>query len=364
MTFTSITNFNFYEAQNFKCPFPKYSPLNYEYYRNEDDEDEIIFETNFLACPCIYYVRDKERNLFCYSFDVDNVVDFAKAHNIPLTDTYDNLNQINDNIRKHIKPSVLKNYRYSVKYIEQWKRVVLDSQGDFSITYNEFVPYQKEISENLPDFLRFLEKYKKIVDKAIDDNNFVPTLTGGLDTRGLITLYKDRITELPGFYLKAIKQDGRNNAAMGELETILATNVAKIVNLKSERFENLSDFKDSAITLSGTFNENAIEYENPADIQYITKIISHSYSNSYTYSTQILPYIDDDYLQFAIKGEFLRIFLILYGMSELRNVPFISGTFLYNQYPQGVTLYQLLEDSFEYLNSIWIIVEKLKNKKI
>lgn len=115
MDFPYITNFNFNTIENFEGPRPKYCEFRDYGFKRVDNEIE--FYANFLACPCIYYV--KKDNLFCFSFEVNKVVNFAKENGIELTDTYDNFKLLNDNVNAHVKSSVKKRYQYNVSFIEK-----------------------------------------------------------------------------------------------------------------------------------------------------------------------------------------------------------------------------------------------------
>ena len=103
MDYPVITNYNYAEIKDYQGPKPKGYWRDYGIHRSEDGN--LIFTSNYLACPCIYYVIKDDK--YCFSFDVDSVVDFAKKEGIELTDTFANLNQISANVRKHIKSSVL-----------------------------------------------------------------------------------------------------------------------------------------------------------------------------------------------------------------------------------------------------------------
>lgn len=334
MNYPLITNFNFNEPLNYEGPKPE----GYDrYYGCKLENNQIIFEANYLACPCIYYV--KQDNLFAFSFDPDSVVNFAKENNIELKDDYSNMYLINDNVRSHIKSSIKKRYKYNLNYIEGWKKVVLNCNGEFEIVKNDFIPFTKDIKNNFNDFKNFLDKYKRYIDKLIDKDLFMPTLTGGLDTRYFTGLYRDRVNELPGYFCTSVKQDGKNNYNQGQLELRLAEQVAKKIGLKNERFEDLGKYN----TITGMFNENANEYKNPNDVEYVYKILQHGYDNTHQYINKLTPFLDDDYLQFKQDGEMVRCLLSIYLADDLLLIPFISGTALFNSFPDGCLIYPWLK---------------------
>ena len=346
MLYELITNDNFRELKDYEGPSPKYSYNKYGY---KVADNIIIFYTNFICCPCIYYL--KQDNLFAFSFDPDLVVEWAKEHNIALTDNYENREKIYDNIRKHIKPSITKHYKYNLNYIEGWKSVVLNSSGDFIKEDYVFTPFTKDIRYNKGLFFKWLDKYKSIIDNAINDGKFIPTITGGLDSRAFIGLYKDRIKKLPGYFCSSVKQDGKNNVEQGKLELELAGNVVEYIGLKNKRIEDINS--TDYVTLSGFFNENANSYINPNDSDYIYKVIQHAYDNKHQFINKINIFLDDDYLQFKQEGELFRVLLLKYLTPELLFFPFISGTSLYNMFPQGATVYPLLSSQLMEVEKIF-----------
>lgn len=335
--FPTITNFNFNDFVEFKPQIPKYN--NWREYGISKNGNIIEFNTNYIACPCIYYVKQDE--LFCFSFDCDSVVEFAKNHNIELNDDFENLNDINDNIKSHIKKSVLKNYKYNVKYIDCWKKVTIDSKGKLDVIKYDFTPFTLDIKYNFNEFKKFLFKYKGVVGKLIKDKLFIPSITGGLDTRYFCGLYRNKINDIEYYYLKSVKQDGKNNVVKSEKELDISKQVLKHLGANAKMVETLNIDNKNYFTISGMFNENSNSYKNPNDIQYITKIIQHSYSNTNTYQNKVMPFIDDDYLQFIQDGEFMRILLTIILIPDLIFIPLISGTSIYNQYPNGYQFVQL-----------------------
>ena len=328
--FQLIRNYNINEIEDYQGTRPaSFKHFNVQQYGYKRVSNYIEFYTTFICCPCIYYV--KKDDLFAYSFDPDLVIEFAKENNIELTDTYDNLKYINSNVKSHIKTSVLKRYKYNLNYIEGWKKVQLFSDGTFLVEDYNLKPFTKSIIKNRKDLVKFFNKYQDIVNYEIDNKTFLPTLTGGLDSRAFIGYYKNRVSELEGYFQTPVKQDGKNNVAHGALEVKLANRICNAIGLKDNMITDLGEYN----TISGFFNENAEEYDDPNDFEYITKVIQHGWDNSHQYRNKITPYMDDDYLMFKQEGERYRIMFLLYMVPELINYPFISGVSLFNKYPEG-----------------------------
>ncbi len=327
MLYTTITNFNFNEVADYVGPLPDVLQREYGYKRTA--KNVIKFYTNFIAAPCIYYV--KKDNLFCFSFDPYLVVDFAKENNIELTDTYDNLLKINENVRCHIKQSIKKRYKYNLNYIENWSSVKLHEDGSFNVQQYYLKPFTLDLKTNFNAFKELFLKYKKMVYTLIDEKRFLPTLTGGLDTRSFTGLYRERVGELDGYFLQSVKQDGKNNIAQGLMEQKFAKIISNKIGLAQNHFEDLGD----KITLSGFMNENANSYDNPNDPEYIYKFIQHGYDNTHQYINKLTIYMDDDYLKFKQENEIFRLVTLLVFAEDLIHVPFISGTSVFNQFLDG-----------------------------
>lgn len=337
MKYEIITDKNFNTITSYEGPIPKYIDRSYGYFKSNED---IIFYSSSVVNPCIYYIWYEGK--FAYSYDPELVVEYAKSENIPLNNNYEALNTINDNIRKHVKPSITKHYKYSLNTIEYFKEVKVSYDGKPTILYSDFQPYTKDIRTHFDDFIKFLKKWKSIINKVIDDGKFIPTITGGLDTRAFIGLYKDRIGEIPGYFISPVKRDGKENIMQGEFEYQISQLVAKIYNINTHVFSE-NEMKDY-FTLSGFFNDNANSYENPNDIEYIKKIIEHAYDNNHQFINKLNIFLDEDYLEFKQEGELFRIIMIMYLLPDSFNIPFTSGTSLFNRFPQGAHIYPILKD--------------------
>ena len=347
MLYELITNENFYNTKPYQGPHPEGYDRIYGYELDTEDTD-IIFYTNYVCCPCVYYVKKGKE--FAFSFDPDLVVKFAKEKGIELKDDYSNINLINENVRKHIKSSVRKRYKYNLNYIENWKKIVLHEDGTFEKEDYNLDMFCYDVLDHKEELLAFYNKYNVIVNDFIDRKKFLPTITGGLDTRAFVGFYRDRVGELDGYFLSEVKQDGKNNYEQGLLEMKLAQLVVKKIGLKNTRFNKLED--TDCATITGMFNENANEYENPNDPEYVYKVVQHGYDNTHQYINKITPYMDDDYYKFKQDGELFRVLNILILAPDMIHMPFISGTSLFNNFPDGITIYPFLKVQVDKVVSI------------
>jgi len=347
MLYELITNENFNDIKDYEGPHPEGYNRLYGYKRTNEG---LEFYTNYVCCPCVYYI--KKDNLFAFSFDPDLIVKYAKEKGIELKDDYSNINNINENVRKHIKSSIRKRYKYNINYIENWKSIILKSDGSFEKEDYNLNAFSYDVIDHKEELLNFYNKYKMIVNDFIDRKLFLPTITGGLDTRAFIAFYRERINELDGYFLTEVKQDGKSNYEQGLLEMQLASNVVKKIGLKENRINKLEDCDIPYITITGMFNENANEYNNPNDVEYIYKVVQHGYDNTHQYINKITPYMDDEYLMFKQDGELFRVLAILILVPDLIHLPFITGTSLFNHFPEGVTIYPFLDKQINQAISI------------
>lgn len=345
MLYELITNENFNNIKDYEGPHPEGYDRIYGYKINDG---KITFYTNYVCCPCVYYV--KKDKVFAFSFDPDLVVKFAKEKEIELKDDYSNINLINENVRKHIKSSVRKRYKYNLNYIENWKKIILHNDGTFEKEDYNLDMFCYDVLDHKEELLAFYNKYNIIVNDFIDRKKFLPTITGGLDTRAFVGFYRDRVNELDGYFLSEVKQDGKNNYEQGLLEMKLAELVVKKIGLANKRYNKLEDTDYTTIT--GMFNENANEYENPNDPEYVYKVVQHGYDNTHQYINKITPYMDDDYYKFKQDGELFRVLNILILVPDMIHLPFISGTSLFNNFPDGITIYPFLKTQVDRVVSI------------
>lgn len=354
--YTIITNLNFNSVCDFKGPDSTLTNFK-EYGFRRDANNNIEFYTNFISCPCIYWIRSDKG--WAFSFDYRLVEEYCKNIGIELSENYENLSSISDNIKFHIKQSIKQTYKCNFQYIEGWKKVILFEDGSFDVTNYDLPLFSLDIKYNYDAFKQFLLKYKKAIKKLIDSQLFIPTLTAGIDSRGLSGLWKEYVDLLPGYFLMDIKNDGKNHVQQGAKEIELASYVANALNLKNVRYKELPE---PVVTMTGILNENAIAYDNPNDPEYIYKIIQHSWGPN-NYHRKLTPFIDDDYLVFKQDGELFRLLLIFLLNKELAHIPFLSGTSMFSVFPNGHVIWPAKIDYIEKIYDIFNYwgEEKVKN---
>lgn len=253
------------------------------------NNDEIIITTDYAVMPCWYYI--KKDNDFILTDDILQIENFCNDNTITLIP---NRMAINYYGLKHKKGA--RTYKIGYQYIEDYKEIHLKPNGDYSVIPFGFKAFYKEPKDNYDQISQLLKKYKTILDEMIKDGVFRPTLTGGLDSRTLIGLYRDHIHEIDSFYLLDVKNDGLNSVNKGYEEVGIAKQVVKYLNCNWQKVETL----EGRITLTSHLNENQCKLStnivNGYEKFWVDKVIRH-YKNS---NDTIRWLIDPLYLELKI----------------------------------------------------------------
>ena len=150
MDFPIITNENFNNVSNFVNFFPLYSDNILEYYKKDN---QIIFETNFLCCPCIYWY--KKDNLWAFSFSIKQIENWCFDNDIQLEERTDfsEFGFMWDYFNKESQRS----YKYKgINYIEGWKKVTLNSDGTFEKENYNLPIFSLELKDNYALYKKWL----------------------------------------------------------------------------------------------------------------------------------------------------------------------------------------------------------------
>lgn len=357
MYFSSITNENFSIVPAFHSKSASAEIGNqYGYYHKDN---QIVFYTTFLCCPCIYYL--KHNNDFCFSFDMSQVQSWAELKQIQLTEvdlSYFKVENLN------LKPSVRKNYRYKeILFIENWKAVTISQTGEIQVIPYNLPLFSLALIDNQKLFEEWINKYQQAIICFNQQSRFIPTLTGGLDTRYLTSFYSNLSLKQPYYLLKSIKPDGKNQKQKGEKEIEIAEKIWEQFGYQLQRIEEITY---PYVTLSGMFNENTRMYQDANNPDYIFKYIQHSYSNERTYQIELMPYLDDIYLMFRQEINVFRCLMCLLFAHNLLHIPFVGTTTEFNKNPQGqlffcVQKYQIpIYKAYQIINR-WYPKEKEDN---
>ncbi len=276
------------------------------------DDDTIEFTTNHLGCPRIVYCIFESN----YVFDLgrDYVKYFVRDH-------FEDYNkEITEEPQIYFKKSVKEDYETNhVEYIENWSKVILKRDGTFEKIDYPMTPYSIDLKDAYEQVHKLLIKYKKAVNLLLDSNEFIPTITGGLDTRCLSSLYKDRIKDIECYYTRDVKLDGKNEVELGLADLECSLKVSKTLGI-NERINVLPKDKK---TLSGMFSEatRGMYNLNINEPIFIYKFIQH-----HKFSGNLLfPYADDLFLIIRQPNKnVFRCLMCLLLCPELMNISCIG----------------------------------------
>ena len=281
------------------------------------DRKEIMVEVNSLA-PFAIYKWEKDGH-FAISNRLDKIEEYIQQFGCELTYTPVPSKYLN-------KAYVNRARDCNVEKVTRWSKVKIDSKGNIKIIPPKKQPFSIELTSKrgVRYLLKWLKKYLIIAKQEIDKNNFIPTLTGGLDTRTLTWFWRDWY-QGDEYFLKAVKPDGKNDINKGKKEIIFSQQVLNRIGLKLTRKE-LRGEKNS---LLGTFTEGGKIFP-LNDLDFIYDYISlHMSKKSIHYTTKgIFPFVDVLYLQLRHPEiHYMRTLLALLLCPDLLDIPLygVSG---------------------------------------
>lgn len=312
-----ITDKTFNEKEG--TNYIKIEPID-NYFKWERVGDDIVFTTNFIAAPRIAY--SISGNEFIFDFAQKQITKFVSDH-------FDGDIFYPEPTRNFISKYATDDYRIKhISFIENWSKVVVHKDGTFEKTDYPLVPFSVPLEDSYELFHQLFVKYRKGTIKLLDEGKFIPTITGGCDTRTLIGLYRDLIKKynINTFFSLNSKNEKQTQAEYGRrmntVEKEIGMKVAKTVGL---------DFYVTAkpkgvITLAGKFaagenvlftSPNSYNLELHPDINnnnpdFIYKYVQHSKRGT----QEMRPYADDLWFQikqpkevFIIKALLMMIFV-------------------------------------------------------
>lgn len=277
-----ISNSTFLEER----PFFYWCNLAQQEVKYEKINKDIVVICNYISAPRIAYCYYEEE----FIFDLGNeaILDFVNRH-FP----NDVVQEVNEEPYSLFKESVKKDYKIKhIQFIENWSKVIIHPDGSFEKTDYPLKPYSTPLKESYYLVHNLLIKYKKIIENLLKLGQFIPTITGGVDTRCLTALYRDKIKEynINTFYIKEIKNDGKNREGLSQADLDSAIKVANYLGIK-----NHTEDKSKKFTVSGMYTEaNRGMYNmNINDVRFIYKFIQHQIRGVW----MVYPFADDLFLQ-------------------------------------------------------------------
>ena len=309
-----INSFTFYEDAFF------YENKNIlgDYVRIEKIGQDIVFTTNYVSCPRIAYCITNDNFIFDLGYE---------AISSFVSDRFngDTFKEVEEEPCIYFKESVRKDYKIKhIDFIENWSKVIVHSNGSFEKFDYPLIPYSIELKDAYDIIHKWLLKYKQGVDLLIRQNRFIPTLTGGVDTRCLTALWRNNLIEK--FYIKEIKNDNKNRVELGNADLECALKVASRLGIS-----NYTNNLGNCITLSGMFTEatRGMYKMNVNDERFIYKFIQHQIRGNKI----LLPFADDLYLQIRQpKKDIFRCLLSLLLCPDLLDLEYIGTQKTFEKY--------------------------------
>ena len=277
-------------------------------------DNKIIFSSNYVACPRIAYII--KNNKFVFDLGNSGIQEFLERE-YP-NDMYNDEDSLEEPYRSFIN-SIKKDYHFKhVHYIENWKRVIVYSDGTFEKEDYPLKLYSIDINQAFNLFKEWIIKYKNITKKRIEEDIFIPTITGGLDTRYLSYFWINNYTKNE-FYCREMKNDGKNHVELGKADLDCAIIIAKKLGVS----ENINYLPSHSVTLSGMYTEaNRGMYGMPInDSRFVYKFIQHKISGNQL----IMPFIDDLFLKIKQSNKnVFRVLMSLIFCPDLLELPLIG----------------------------------------
>ena len=319
-----------------------------QYIKIEKVNDTFVFTTNFLTCPRIAFSRFEDK--FIFDLNINEAISFvAKYYPNDFT------KEVNEQPYSLFKESVRIDYKYNhIDFIENWSKVIVNKDGSFKKVDYPITPYSVELKDAYLLVYNLLMKYKNGVDKLISENKFIPTLTGGVDTRCLTALWRN--SNVSTFYTKEIKPDGKGNANLGYADLSCALKVAERIGVNNHTNNN-----DGYITLSGMFTEatRGMYKMDINDDRFIYKFIQHQRRSS----KLLLPFADDLYLQIKQpKKNVFRCLLSLLLCPDLLDLEYIGTKKTFEKYNNQP--YSFYDEYGEYIDDAKDILKYWGKQKI
>lgn len=170
--------------------------------------------------------------------------------------------------------------------------------------------FKYELKDNFELFYAFIKEIRENFEMRVGSGRFIPTLTGGLDTRVLLHFWLPYLSKIDYFYLKSTKQDGKNNVERGSKEVEIAKKIFKSLGRENiTQIESLLGYG----TASGIFTEGGRKKETLNNKDWILTYppVSSSYFTSFgSFNPGFHPFLFKEYLMLKHpEANFMRTLL-------------------------------------------------------
>lgn len=259
----------------------------------------------------------------------------------------------------------------NVQHITNWKSIEISETGQIDIVEN-IRPYQipLESQEGIEILLDWFIRYRVRARQEAANGRFVPTLTGGVDTRILSWFWRD-LSGISTYYLKNIKPDEKFDISKGQAEIKIAEELLKVMGLSLNRVEKLLP---NQITFSGILTEGSRDSDQVNNPRYIYEYIAHHFStgaagndflrNLFLGTQEVCPFVDNGYLQLAHPGkDFMRTLLVQLCCPGLLSKRFYSFSAL-PMYNYVIKFSKLIDETKDFIDQYDLSskVKKIKEK--
>ena len=271
----------------------------------------ITIKNTHLVCPQFYFIKNKDG--FVLSTD-HKLKENGRNVFSPVLNIKHSIWGIKGNFQKMLnseKPEL------PYKIIDNWSEICISKNGELTVKENDLSKlYSVDIEDSYPLIKVWAEKYQDIVSDLCRQKKFIPTLTGGCDTR--ILSYFWRKFNLENYRLRAVKKDGKNNIEKGKIEISIAEKVIKKLGMNLERLE---EPPAGTFSMCGTSPEATQKQILLNDRQFVRNVINRCDFEWY----QVQPFVDDLYLMIKPHRIFeMRVLFILLFCPDLLDIEIIS----------------------------------------
>lgn len=301
----------------------------------EETDGGVIIRNSHLVMPQLFYMRDAGGS-FILSTDHKHrslmfpPQGFARSVFRPVIDIKHSIWGVEGKYRKMLgaeEPEL------PYKVITSWSEVRLSRSGDIDVKPCDMSRlYSVPVEESYPLIREWEEKYMDKVADLCRRNAFIPTLTGGCDTRILTHFWRKH--DLKYYRLRAVKKDGKNNVEKGLQEMMIA---GKVLSRMGKDMERLEEPPRGMTTMCGTYTEATQYPELLNDRRFITDVVNRC---DFEWS-QLQPFTDDLYLMIRPEKLFqMRVLFMLLFCPDLTDIELVSdsreGIYTFNKKFRGI----------------------------
>ena len=271
----------------------------------------ITIKNTHLVCPQFYFIKNKDG--FILSTEHKLKINGKKIFE-PVLNIKHSMWGIDDKFTKMLNAT---EPELPYKIIDNWSEICISKNGELTIKENDLSKlYSVDIGDSYPLIKVWAEKYSDIISDLCKKRKFIPTLTGGCDTR--ILTYFWRKFNLENYRLRAVKKDGKYNIEKGKIEINIAEKVIKRLGMNLERLE---EPPVGTFSMCGTYTEATQKQILLNDRQFVRNVINRCDFEWY----QVQPFVDDLYLMIKPHRIFeMRVLFMLLFCPDLLDIEIIS----------------------------------------